>query len=278
LSRKAAGQRLRDIAHAWLLLAEDGAAGAPVLPRRGLARAVWHAAAIVAAAALGAVSWVHFRETAPAATVPLHFQISPPSDAPGSLALLNISPDGRKLAFLAGGRLWVHFLESGETRNLTEANGTPFWSPDSRFIGYAIASNKLMRIEATGVVPRTLAEFRGFWGGAAWNQDDVIVFSDLQAIFRVPGAGGVPIKLTALDPARQDALEYSPQFLPDGRHLIYTRRSLDERNCAVLIGSVDEKPESQSSKVLVRLYLCIIMLDDMHRVNRNYAETLRRDA
>jgi serine/threonine-protein kinase len=95
-------RRLRDIADAWLLLAEDGAAAAPVLPRRGLAGAVWPAAAVVAAAALGAVSWVHFRETAPAATVPLHFQISPPSDTPGSLALLNISPDGRKLAFLAG--------------------------------------------------------------------------------------------------------------------------------------------------------------------------------
>ena len=33
----------------------------------------------------------------------------------------SLSPDGRKLAFIAGGRLWVHSLESGESRDLTAA-------------------------------------------------------------------------------------------------------------------------------------------------------------
>ena len=45
--------------------------------------------------------------------------------------------------------LWVHFLESGESRDLTAADGSPFfWSPNSRFIGYPF-QGKLMKIEAT---------------------------------------------------------------------------------------------------------------------------------
>ena len=43
----------------------------------------------------------------------------------------------------------MYSLESGESRNLSvEANGIPFWSPDSRFIGYSSAG-KLKKIEAT---------------------------------------------------------------------------------------------------------------------------------
>ena len=81
--------------------------------------------------------------------------------------LLNLSPDGRKLAFIAGGRLWVHSLESGESRDLTVlSGGTPFWSPDSRFIGYP-SEGKLKKIEATGGPPQTVADFRGTYGEVA---------------------------------------------------------------------------------------------------------------
>jgi hypothetical protein len=224
-------------------------------PLRGsvVRRTVVLAAIALAVAGFIAVSWLYFRETPPVPAAPLRFQIAPPQNATTLLSLLNISPDGRKLAFLSGGRLWVHFLESGETRDLTEASGTPFWSPDSRFIGYS-AHRKVMRIEAIGGVPRTLADYSGRWGAGTWNQDDWIVFSNRYALFRLPAVGGAPVQLTAVDRARHDVIHYSPWFLPDGRHFLYTRRSLDERNSAVLIGAIDAKPEEQNSRPLVNSF------------------------
>src|SRR4029077_1123563 len=112
------------------------------------------------------------------------FQIPVPENASVG-PILTLSPDGRRLAFLAGGRLWVHFLESGESRELTEAEGGPVWSTDSRFVGYA-SQGKLKRIEATGGSPQTVADLRGSWGAGAWNQDGVIVFGSPIGLFRVP--------------------------------------------------------------------------------------------
>ena len=147
----------------------------------------------------------------------------------------------------------MHSLESGESRNLTDATGTPFWSPDSRFIAYAI-DRKLKKIEATGGPPQTVTDFQEFWGGGAWNQDDLIVFSDRSAFYRVAAAGGVPIQITAVDPERQETIHYSPSFLPDGRHFLYTRRSFDEKSSAICLGSVDAKPEQQNPRPLVNSY------------------------
>jgi hypothetical protein len=226
-------RRLRDIADAWLLLDEDAAppsATAPPGPRQF----VWPALAAAALAACSTVSWLHFREAPAAPAASLRFQITPPADASGTNPLLNMSPDGRKLAFLSGGKLWVHFLESGETRDLTAANGVPFWSPDSRWIGYALrgrANLTMLRIEATGGVPSTVAETTG-WGGATWNQDGLIIVSDGNAISRLPAAGGTPVQLIQRDRGRRESLVYAPQFLPDGRHFIYTRRSADPKNNA----------------------------------------------
>ena len=75
-------------------------------------------------------------------------QFTPPENV-ALEAVFSLSPDSRKLAFKAAGRLWVHSLESGESRDLTAAEGVPFWSPDSRFVGYP-SQGKLKKIEATG--------------------------------------------------------------------------------------------------------------------------------
>jgi eukaryotic-like serine/threonine-protein kinase len=232
-------RRLRDIADACLLLSDSAVADAT----RGKGSGVlWPVMAGGAILALAAVSWLHFREVA-TVSVPLRFQILPPEGhAAGSL--LNVSPDGQKVAFLAGGRLWVHFLESGESRDLTAASGTAFWSPDSRFIAYA-GREGLLRVEATGGVPRIITPLKGSWGGGTWNQHDVIVFSIRTAIFRVPAAGGVPVPLIA------DGETDFPHFLPDGIHFLYTRRAPDGRKSAVRIGSITARPEAQTTAALV---------------------------
>ena len=133
---------------------------APLVSHRKVReRLAWSVAALLAVA-LAPVAFLHFREKPPAPAAPVRFQIPAPENTTlGPFPIL--SPDGRKLAFIAGGRLWVHSLESGESRDLTAAEDSPFWSPDSRFIGYP-SQGKLKKIEATGG-PSTDR------GGLAWR-------------------------------------------------------------------------------------------------------------
>ena len=247
-------QSVHDLELQLRWIAEGGSqAGVPgpvATRRRRSQNLAWGVAAALAVA-LAAVSFLHFREEPPTPAAPVRFQIPAPEDTTLG-PILNLSPDGRKLAFLAAGRrLWVHFLESGESRDLTAADGSPFWSPDSRFIGYPF-DNKLKEIEATGGPSQTVADLPGNWGAGAWNQDGVIVFGiSAKGLFLVPASGGSPVQITAVDSARQERSHYCPSFLPDGRHFVYIRASTAAEKSAIYLGSLDASPEQQSSKPLV---------------------------
>ena len=95
---------------------------------------------------------------------------------------LALSPDGRQLAFIATTadgrpRLWVRSLDAVTPRALpgTEGASHPFWSPDSRFIGF-FAAAKLKKIDANGGPAQVLCDSPAQRGGT-WNRDGVIVFS-----------------------------------------------------------------------------------------------------
>ncbi len=217
-------------------------------PRRPLL--AWGLAAMTTVG-LATISFLYFREKPTAPVVPLHLQMASPLIA-SNIPL--ISPDGLKLAFISEGRLWVQSLESGESRNLTDSEtATLFWSPDSRFIGY-VSNGKLKKIEVSGSSHQTVTDLRNnsVWGCGAWNQDDLIVFGDRPiGLFRVPASGGVPVQITELDSQNHNNSQYCPSFLPDGRHFVYVRGSTDEGKSAIYVGSVDAKPEQQSTKPLL---------------------------
>ena len=107
------------------------------------------AAALIAALAVPALR--HLRQTpSPEMRVEI---TTPATDAPLDFAL---SPDGRSLVFVASGdgpsRLWLRPLDQTEARPLagTEGGTTPFWSPDSRSIGF-LAAAKLLRLDMPAV-------------------------------------------------------------------------------------------------------------------------------
>ena len=88
--------------------------------------------------------------------------------------------------------LWLRPMEQVGARTLpgTEDALHPFWSPDSRWIGFA-AEGKLKKIPAAGgavqVVTQTAADFRG----GTWGPDDTIVFATgSEPLQRVASAGG----------------------------------------------------------------------------------------
>ena len=246
-------KRLRDIGEARIVLeavlaGETSPSAGPPAP----GRRTWPAWIAAAALAIGlaVLAPLHFSELRLPAAKQVRFQIPVPTD---TVLTQNISPDGRLLAFFAGGHLWVHSLEAGVSTDLKAVGaGTPFWSPDSRFIGYP-SEGSVSRIAATGGAPQTVTSLQGRWGGGAWNRDDVIVFGQRQlGMFRVPASGGAPVQLTSLDPTRHENSQFCPSFLPDGFNFVYACASTDPANSAICLGSLDARPGQRTAKPLVR--------------------------
>ncbi len=157
-------QRFHDIAD--VRLAMEGAFEQPTRDgdstQRGgpnharLAYAGW---AIALVAIAGAFAIVVFGPDAPADVAETRLEIvTPPAVDPLSLA---ISPDGRSVVFQAGQdppQLWLRPLDSQEARPLAGTDGAqyPFWSPDSRSVGFT-AGGVLKRIDLASGLVRTLA-------------------------------------------------------------------------------------------------------------------------
>ena len=140
-----------------------------------------------------------------------------------------ISPDSLRLVFvgLTRGRpqLYLRLLDGFAAFPLegTEGADSPFWSPDSRFIGF-FAEGKLKKVLATGGPPQTLCD-APHEGTGTWSRDGTILFSrtgeGLPAIYRTSSNGGEPQRVTRPDPARPEEMHIYPHFLPDGRRFLF---------------------------------------------------------
>ena len=147
-------------------------------PRRK--RWLWPAIAAALIAIAGATWWL-WPKAGPARAT--RFQVTLPENVNFS-EYVSVSPDGHKLVFNATGAqsgLWIHDLDTLEWRKLPDTEGavSPFWSPDSRFLGYA-AGNDLKKIEIAGGPPQTLCTISQLVGTGTWSPDGVILFGTLQ--------------------------------------------------------------------------------------------------
>src|SRR6202521_5944123 len=135
-------QRLQAIGEARILLENpDGTEVAPEAESLPHGKLAWVIASIVTLA-LAAVSCGHSHKPPPPAPQAIQTTI----DAPPKTRITNfaISPDGRYLAMIMsttgerGAQLWVRPFESLQAQALagTEGASLPFWSPDSRYIGF----------------------------------------------------------------------------------------------------------------------------------------------
>ena len=250
-------KRLSDIADARLELDEalagspeaSQAAAAPTAPPapRSVSRWWISAAAVMTLAAL-TLAVLHFSET-PTQPFPVRFQIPLPDSAtPGSIGMA-LSPDGRRLAFIAMGAqgrrmLWVRPLDSVAAQELPGTEGAsylPFWSPDSRSIGFLVRGS-VRKIDASGGPPQTLCEVPGLLTGGSWSRDGVIIFgSNAGGLSRVPQAGGVATQLTTVDESRGEIGHLRPWFLPDGRHFLYYARTRQEETTGIYLATLDGK-------------------------------------
>ena len=257
--------RLRDIGDARFLL---GAAAAPEkraesIPTKGPAgaRIAWTVSALLAVA-LSALSWAYLRTDPPAAE-PVRFEILPPekhtlSGAPA------MSPDGHKIAFVANDinnrpALWVRTLDSLEVKQVTENTegivSSPFWSPDSRYLGYK-AGTRLKRVEASGASQDLCDVGTAIFEGASWGRKGWIVYAlaslppGRPGVWKVSAAGGAPLQVTSSLQAQEVRFGFAPTFLPDGEHFLYAVRS-SNGSIGTYIGAITAAPDKQSTRQLL---------------------------
>jgi predicted Ser/Thr protein kinase len=248
-------RRLRDIGEAWFLLEEVGLApGLPDAQAHGLRHWMWPGVAALLFVIAAPVFFIHLREKPPVAEV-VRFQIPGP-EANSFLPSPVLSPNGRMIAFSARGpagdnMVWVRSLDAHDARafpGTEDATDRFFWSPDSRFIGFA-AHGKLKKVVASGDPPQTLCDIPGgFFTGGAWSRKGVIIFgSQGHGLMRVSEFGGTPSPLTLLDSSHENS-HSNPAFLGDGRHFVYQRNSGSAENSGLYLGTLDASPEQPSSK------------------------------
>ena len=242
-------QSAREVKHALEWAAGEEAASAPAAPAgKGKLRAWQAIAAVLALAAVGVAAWALW----PKPATLTRFQVDLPQNVTFS-QYVSVSPDGRKLLFNAVGEqsgLWIRDLDTLQWRHLSETDGavSPFWSPDSRYVGFAVG-NKLKKMSLDGGPPQTLSELSPTVGTGSWSKDGVIIFgtrSGIGTLHRVPEAGGTPVEVTRIDPARGETFHALPSFLPDGKHFLYLRQGTDQVK-GIYVGSLDAKPEEQST-------------------------------
>jgi Tol biopolymer transport system component len=237
--------RLGDMRDARIELEEGETESEPMISSgatRGMRMAWVVATAAGVVAAVVAVPAVrHLYETPRPFPPEMRLQIMTPSTAvPFEFAL---SPDGRQIVFVAFDdgpqRLWLRPLDKTDAQPVAGTEGAeyPFWSADSRSIGF-FALGKLYRVDIGGGFPQALANASPGRGGT-WNADGTILFAPgtQRPLLRIAASGGEASAITRLNPPHQTGHRF-PQFLPDGRHFLFYAVGGPQES-GIYLGSLD---------------------------------------
>ena len=233
--------RLRDIGEARLALAADvntqivaTAPSSEKLP--------WLVAAGATLALLAFAAWTFSSRAVPTESRAIVTTLLPPANGEFAFtvpyAMPAISPDGTRVVYGAKDQsgkqqLWLRQLDSSTARALpgTEDAATPFWAPDSRWVGFG-QGNKLKKIDVQGGPPVAVADLPSALRGGSWNSQGVIVAGvvsggKVNSILRVAASGGTAVAIAGTDGRH-------PWFLPDGRHFLY------QKDREVRVGDLNE--------------------------------------
>ena len=197
----------------------------------------WFVPLLVAAAvAGGAIGWLlPRRSTVATPLTSLQMNLSPANQLiesegalrPGRTAMA-LSPDGRLVVFAAlkseTTQLYARSLDRAEGTAIagTEGGEQPFFSPDGVWIGFR-ADNRIKKVPAAGGPSSVVCDLSpGMRGpGGSWGEDGAIYFSGNDGIFKVPAAGGTPVRVAEPVSSTGERL-LLPHVLPGGKAILFT--------------------------------------------------------
>ena len=204
----------------------------------------WAVASLIALVMLGAGWFLHL----PAEQPVLRSNVVLPSKL--RLDSINtaiaLSPDGKKIVMAAAGeggkqQLYLRSLDALTVQPIqgTEEASYPFWSPEGSYIGF-FTPGKLKKIALSSGAVQTICDAVD-GRGATWSKQGTIVFAPAgdSALFSVPDSGGTPVQITS--PERAGQSHRHPQFLPDGKHVVYFSALLGAANNGVYVVDIDSK-------------------------------------
>ena len=268
---KDAKRRARDIGDVRLDLEEalspDGAAVALTSVSRPRIVPGWviGSAGLVAGASIAVLTWA----SRPAIDVPdvavtrttLTLPPNQELDTGGGAGPLAISPDGRRLAYVAAAsgrtQLFVRSLDAFEARAIEGTDGAqyPFFSPDGDWVAF-FADRKLKRVAIRGGSPLTVCDVPIVGRGGTWGDGGTIVFDPGRSgLMRVAAAGGRAELLTSRDPATDKQDLSWPQFLPGRRALVATVGRTGSVDTAIAALSLDTREWHQLGRGSQAQYL-----------------------
>ncbi len=220
----------------------------PRVSGRGSRRWLVWAGAVALAGAVTATA-MHWRGTPVPPSQLMRFTVSFTDDVNYTIGedfvrSASISPDGRRVVFTGSdratgtARLYIRTIDSEHaTPLLGSEDGTePFWSPDSRFVGFN-ADGKVRIASIEGGPVRDLAEAHAP-GAGTWDERGRILIrlQTRAALMLVPAAGGMPKPATILQPGEVD--HDLAQFLDDGTHFLYMARGRTTATNKVYLASL----------------------------------------
>jgi Tol biopolymer transport system component len=175
----------------------------------------------------------------------------------------SISPDGRWIVYVGSSgeqdRLYLRAIDSLESRPLpgTEGAISPFWSPDSRQVGF-YADGKIQRIPVAGGPPQVICP-AGIEALPSWGSRGQILFIEIgrerAGIWIVDATGSTPRRILGPTSGDLNVNYLWPHFLPDGRHFFFIGTHFggrDRAHISLQLGSVDSTASTTITEVASR--------------------------
>jgi serine/threonine protein kinase len=224
-------KRLHSAADAALVLDEEVVEAAPATTTR---RSIlpWILAGMLVVVL--AVDWLK-PSSGPKEVELRHYDLQLPVEARSEADYVpRVSPDGKWLVVTLGDslhrpRLYMRSLETGKESYIENTTGAafPFWSPDSRFLGFFQGGKMRSLHLESGTIQLVTSSEENLARGGAWSVDGKILFSpgSNNGLLLVDAEGGKTTVVTVLDSTMVDGSHRWPAFLPDGRRFVFTQWS-----------------------------------------------------
>jgi serine/threonine protein kinase/Tol biopolymer transport system component len=202
---------------------------AAAIPHQSLwRRAVPIVMAAILFAVVGAGAMWHYRPK-PAPLRPIRFVVPLPQGqqlANAVRRVLDVSPDGSHLLFVANQTLFVRELSQFAARPISGIDPVqggifhPIFSPDGQSIAfYSGTDQAIKRVAISGGAPVTVSKIDAPIYGMSWSGNEIFYGQGGGGIMRVDARSGKPERVASV---QSGEFAFGPQILPGGQGVLFS--------------------------------------------------------